>query len=197
MANHGIGCRNGLRACNRDPAGLWPGRLDLVSGVRPIHARDRARAGRTRVAQDAIRVLLGPHVGWRGAARVRRAGRDNACARRRPGMVVAQPLRFALQAAALALAALLATPYSLDYDMMVLAPAIGFLVANGLAHGFAPYEKTALAALWLVPLIARVVAQATLIPLGPIAMGATFALLVGQASRECGASSQGSPLVTR
>jgi len=104
---------------------------------------------------------------------------------------------FALQAAALALAALLATPYSLDYDMMVLAPAIGFLVANGLAHGFAPYEKTALAALWLVPLITRAVAQATLIPLGPIAMGATFALLLGQASRECGASSQGSPLAAR
>lgn len=39
------------------------------------------------------------------------------------------PAAFALQAAALALAALLATPYSLDYDMMVLAPAIAFLVA--------------------------------------------------------------------
>ena len=103
------------------------------------------------------------------------------------------PAAFGLQAAALALATLLATPYSLDYDMMVLAPAIAFLVGNGLAHGFAPYEKTALAALWLVPLIARAVAQVTFIPLGPVMTGVTFALLLGRASRECGTSSQWQP----
>jgi alpha-1,2-mannosyltransferase len=103
------------------------------------------------------------------------------------------PAAFALQAAALALAAFLATPYSLDYDMMVLAPAITFLVGNGLAHGFALYEKTALAALWLVPLIARAVPQVTFIPLGPIVIGVTFALLLGRASRECGTSSHWQP----
>jgi hypothetical protein len=103
------------------------------------------------------------------------------------------PAAFGLQAAALALAALLATPYSLDYDMMVLAPAIAFLVGNGLAHGFAPYEKTALAALWPVPLTARAVAQVTFIPLGPIIVGATLALLLGRASRECGTASQWQP----
>jgi alpha-1,2-mannosyltransferase len=97
---------------------------------------------------------------------------------------------FALAAAALALAALLATPYSLDYDMMVLAPAIAFLAADGLARGFAPYEETALAALWLVPLVARAAAEATLIPLGVITMGATFALLLRQARREHSASTR-------
>ena len=40
---------------------------------------------------------------------------------------------------------MLATPYSLDYDLMLLAPAIAFLAADGLARGFAPWEKTALA----------------------------------------------------
>ena len=39
---------------------------------------------------------------------------------------------FALKAAALCIAAILATPYSLDYDLMVLAPAIAFLAADGL-----------------------------------------------------------------
>jgi hypothetical protein len=34
------------------------------------------------------------------------------------------------------------------------------------------------------------VAQATLIPLGPIIVGATLALLLGRASRECGTASQ-------
>ncbi len=88
------------------------------------------------------------------------------------------PASFALKAAGLCIGAILATPYSLDYDMMVLAPAIAFLAADGLARGFAPYHKTALAALWLVPLVARSVAQATLVPLGVLAMLAMFALLI-------------------
>ena len=83
----------------------------------------------------------------------------------------------ALKAAALCLASILATPYTLDYDMMVLAPAIAFFAVDGLARGFGRWEKTALAALWLAPLVARGVAQATLIPLGVPAMLAAFAVL--------------------
>ena len=67
---------------------------------------------------------------------------------------------YPLKAAGLCLAAILATPYTLDYDMMVLAPAIAFLAADGMARGFGPWEKTALAALWLVPLVARTFPQA-------------------------------------
>ena len=69
---------------------------------------------------------------------------------------------YPLKAAALCLATILATPYSFDYDMMVLAPAIAFFAVDGFARGFGPWEKTALAALWLVPLVARSVAQLTL-----------------------------------
>jgi hypothetical protein len=90
----------------------------------------------------------------------------------------------ALKSAALCLAAILATPYSLDYDMMVLAPAIAFLAADGLRRGFGPWEKTGLAALWLVPLVTRSVAQATLIPLGVLAMLMTFILLLRRAELE-------------
>ncbi|MPZ57330.1 MAG: DUF2029 domain-containing protein [Rhizobiales bacterium] len=93
---------------------------------------------------------------------------------------------FALKAAALPIAALLATPYSLDYDLMVLAPAIAFLAAHGLVRGFRPCEATALAAMWLVPLVARTVAEATLIPLGVPAMLAVFTLIVGRAMTESG-----------
>jgi hypothetical protein len=88
---------------------------------------------------------------------------------------------FALKAAALCLAAVLATPYSLDYDLMVLAPAIAFFAIDGLERGFAPWEKTALAFLWIVPLIARGFAQVTFIPLGVIAMLAMFALVLRRA----------------
>ncbi len=86
--------------------------------------------------------------------------------------------RYPLKAAALCLAAILATPYSFDYDMMALTPAIAFVAADGFARGFGPWEKTALAALWLAPLVARSVAHITLIPIGVSAMLAVFILLL-------------------
>jgi hypothetical protein len=85
---------------------------------------------------------------------------------------------YPLKAAALCLATILATPYAFDYDMMVLAPAIAFIATDGLERGFGPWEKTALAALWLVPLLARTVAQLTYIPLGVPVMLAIFILLL-------------------
>lgn len=86
-----------------------------------------------------------------------------------------------LKASALILAALLGTPYSLDYDLMVLAPAIAFWAMDGLSRGFRPWEKTTLAALWLLPLIARSFAEATSVPLAAPLMLATFVLLVRRA----------------
>jgi hypothetical protein len=97
---------------------------------------------------------------------------------------------FRLKAAGLIIAAILATPYSLDYDLMVLAPAIAFFAAEGLAHGFRPWEKTALAALWLVPLIARTFAETTFIPLGAPMMILVFMLIMCRATSRRGASLQ-------
>jgi alpha-1,2-mannosyltransferase len=89
---------------------------------------------------------------------------------------------FALKGAALCLAAILATPFSLDYDMMVLAPAIAFIAIGGAANGFGPFGKSALAGLWMVPLVARPIAGATLIPLGVPMMLAVFALTLRDAT---------------
>jgi hypothetical protein len=93
---------------------------------------------------------------------------------------------YRLKAAGLILAAVLATPYSLDYDLMALAPAIAFLAVDGLTRGFAPYEKTALAALWLAPLITRSVAEWTLIPLAVPLMLIVLAMLLRRAAMETG-----------
>jgi alpha-1,2-mannosyltransferase len=87
----------------------------------------------------------------------------------------------ALKAASLCLASILATPYTLDYDMMVLGPAIAFFAVDGLIRGFGPWQKTALAVLWLAPLAARSVAQVTLIPLGVLAMLMVFVLILRRA----------------
>jgi glycosyl transferase family 87 len=85
---------------------------------------------------------------------------------------------YPLKAAALCLATILATPFTFDYDLMVLAPTIAFFAADGFARGFGPWEKTALAALWLLPLVARGVAQIALIPIGVPVMLAVFILLL-------------------
>jgi hypothetical protein len=71
-----------------------------------------------------------------------------------------------LKASALATASLLATPYVLDYDLVVLAVAIAFFVRHGLSHGFRGFEISVLAAAWIVPLLSRGVAGITGIPLG-------------------------------
>lgn len=68
-------------------------------------------------------------------------------------------------AAALA-AALISTPYVLDYDFVLLGVAIAFLAADGLGRGFLSWEKSLLALAWIAPLFARQLAAATLIPLG-------------------------------
>jgi alpha-1,2-mannosyltransferase len=91
---------------------------------------------------------------------------------------------FPLKAALLIIGCLLATPYSLDYDLMLLAPAIAFVAAHGLARGFGPYEKTMLAALWIVPLVARSVPEFTSIPLAVPVMLLAFGLLLHRATAE-------------
>jgi hypothetical protein len=80
------------------------------------------------------------------------------------------------KAAALLSGALLVTPYLLDYDLMVMAPAIAFLAAHGIAHGFLLWEKTALAAIFIAPLVTRAVAEHTQLPVGFVALVALFLL---------------------
>jgi hypothetical protein len=88
---------------------------------------------------------------------------------------------YPLKAAALALATVIATPYSLDYDLMVLGPALAFLAAHGLQRGFGRWEISALALLWLMPLVARSSAEFLLIPLGCWSMLLIFALILRRA----------------
>ena len=126
---------------------------------------------------------------WGGgvAARLCGAGRGRRSRSRRrwPGCGAARAA-YPLKAAALVIAAIVATPYSLDYDLVVLAPALAFLAADGLSRGFAPWEKTALAALWFMPLIARTVAEQALIPLGVPAMLCVFVLVLRRAADDLG-----------
>ena len=88
---------------------------------------------------------------------------------------------FELKASALASGSLLATPYVLDYDLVVLAVAIAFFVRHGLSRGFRDYEISLLAAAWIVPLLSRGIAGATGIPLGLLVLLATYVFTVRRA----------------
>ncbi|MBV9980725.1 glycosyltransferase family 87 protein [Bradyrhizobium sp.] len=89
---------------------------------------------------------------------------------------------FELKAAALATASLLATPYVLDYDLVVLAVAIAFLVRHGLVSGFRDFEISLLAAAWIVPLLSRSIAAATGIPLGLVVLLALYLSILRRAA---------------
>ncbi|WP_265530199.1 glycosyltransferase family 87 protein [Sphingomicrobium marinum] len=79
-----------------------------------------------------------------------------------------------LTKAAAATAALLATPYLLDYDLVLLLVATFFLWRDAEAHGYLPWDRTLIAWSWAAPFFARVVALAALIPLGPISLMLTL-----------------------
>lgn len=89
-----------------------------------------------------------------------------------------------IKGAALCIAGILATPYSLDYDLMALAPAIALLAADGFAGGFRPYQKIMIAALWIMPFLARPVPLLTLVPVAVPVMIAALALTLRYAMSE-------------
>jgi hypothetical protein len=91
---------------------------------------------------------------------------------------------FALQAVALLTGALIATPYLLDYDLVVMAPAVAFFAAHGIKHGFLPYEKSALAACWFAPLVTRAAAEHIGLPLGLLALVLLFTLALRRAEAD-------------
>lgn len=102
---------------------------------------------------------------------------------------------FALKAAALATGCVLATPYVLDYDLVVLALPIAFVASHGLKHGFRDFEISLLAVFWATPLIARSIAGATHIPLGLFAMLGLYVLIMRRATSDLSTSaSRSSPL---
>lgn len=88
---------------------------------------------------------------------------------------------FDIKAAGLIVAAALATPYAVDYDFVVLAPACAFLILDALRRGFQPYEKSLLLIVAIAPAIARAVGATTHISAGFIAALALFFFVLRRA----------------
>lgn len=86
---------------------------------------------------------------------------------------------------ALLLATPLATPFILDYDLMLIAPAIAWLASRGVRHRLLPWEGTTLAVLSLIPLVSRTIGELTHILLAPLAISAGLAVIVVRIRAEC------------
>jgi len=79
--------------------------------------------------------------------------------RKRPGA--------AAEGATLATASLLASPFLLDYDLMILAIPLAWIVRAARQSRWLPWEKSALFAVYITPLLSRTIANYVGIPIGP------------------------------
>jgi alpha-1,2-mannosyltransferase len=92
---------------------------------------------------------------------------------------------------AMVAAALVASPFLLDYDLILLAIPMAWLTQRGLVTGFRPWEKTILACAFMLPAVARNLAGTIGIPLGPLVVMAVLVLVLrrGIAEGSCTAAS--------
>lgn len=87
----------------------------------------------------------------------------------------------AVRGAAACCAALLSTPYALDYDLVILGGALCFLVADARERGWLSHEKSLLAVAYVAPLFGRQIAAVTLVPVNWLAVAAIFVLAMRRA----------------
>ncbi|MFZ2101954.1 MAG: glycosyltransferase 87 family protein [Oricola sp.] len=146
---------------------------------------------------DAMRALRDNQIGWNKMistyAAVRLSGLADAPAMAIQGLVSLTAVGTVvlawrktsnvphhMRAALLLTASLLATPFGLNYDLFVLAPAIAFVAAHGMRHGFAPWTKTLLAIVYMSPFVVLWL-MADGIPIAPFILLTLFAFLAVQA----------------
>jgi alpha-1,2-mannosyltransferase len=85
---------------------------------------------------------------------------------------------------AIVLAALLASPFLLDYDLTLLAIPLAWTVREALNAGFAPGEKITLAFAYALPLFSRPLAGALGLPLAPLTIAVLFYFVLRRAAAE-------------
>lgn len=95
-----------------------------------------------------------------------------------------RPLDPEIKCAALLAATPLASPFFLDYDLMVLAPALAWLARKSLRDGLLPWEAAIYAAAALMPLATRAIGQHTHILVAPVAVAALLAVILRRVAVE-------------
>lgn len=165
----------GLAALAFGPA-IWGDFLTLLSAARTAFAAGGVDFAKMTSISAAIR-LLG---GGPGLA-------DTAQLAAILGAAVATALSWraggslAPRAAVLVAGTLVAAPLLLSYDLMLAAVAAAWLMRHAERRGFLPWERTILAAVFILPLLAVPIATAVHIPLGPLPGLALLGLALARA----------------
>lgn len=98
-----------------------------------------------------------------------------------------QRAAFELRAATLVLGSLLATPYGMDYDLVLLGPVLAFLIRDGLRRGFERWELSAFALAWFMPIAARPLALHGGVPAGFLSLCLLLGLVLGRVRQDLAA----------
>ncbi|HVH75906.1 MAG TPA: glycosyltransferase family 87 protein [Stellaceae bacterium] len=96
--------------------------------------------------------------------------------------VAARGVSPSLEAALVATAAFVVTPYSQTYDLTVPTLGLAFLVRDGLEGGFRPWEKPALLAVFLLPL--GFLSLRSMVGLGPLTSALLAAVIAARGKRQ-------------
>ena len=91
------------------------------------------------------------------------------------------PARPHLRNAVVCAASIVATPYVLDYDLVLLLPALAWLYIDGQLNGFRTWDASVMAAVWIAPLFAHAAAQILYVPLGMLSATAVVIVALRRA----------------
>ncbi len=149
--------------------------------------------GASQAMYGSGRILFAGMANAFGAARLLGAGVALSCALQAAASLVAagvavvvwrRRLSLPTRAATLAAATIVAAPLALLYDLMLGAIAAAWLIRDRDSPAASPWEKTALAALYLVVLGGRGLAGHWHVPVFPLAAMALLAIAGARARRE-------------
>jgi hypothetical protein len=151
----------------------WRGFVAISPLARVALDQDLIGYAKLQSAFAAVRLL---HGGLGLAYGIQIAVTFAACA----GLVLLQRRSFrgGAEGPAMVTAALLASPYLLDYDLVLLAIPLAWMAREGLRTGFRPWEKLALLAAFALPIASRSIALGLGLPLAPLVIGALFVLVL-------------------
>jgi hypothetical protein len=153
--------------------GAWQGFLGDSGLARASLEQSLVGDAKMQSAFAAVRLVGGP-VGFGYAVQAAFAAGTVAglvwLQRRAPGSAAFGP--------AMIVAALVASPFLLDYDLVILAAPMAWLVSEGARTGFRDWEKTTLGAAFVLPAVSRILATTAHLPLAPLALTALFVLIV-------------------
>jgi hypothetical protein len=154
----------------------WQGFLHSLPLAGEMLARKLLDAAKLQSTFGAFRILgLASAMGWAFQAIVSLAALVALAwaVRRRPGGHA--------EGAALAAAALVCSPYLVDYDLAILGLPLAWVLAQALRKGFEPWEKLLLLAGYMLPIVSHGLAASLRVPVAPLVLCAILVLVVRRA----------------